>query len=159
MPTRSAIFAFLLAATLFAQAPAPLTISGAVKQPLQLTADDLAKMPRATATVKEKGRDVTYEGVLVYEILKKAGAPLDKELAGKNMAMCVLATARDGYSVVYALAEFDPGFNDNRIIVADKIDGKPLFGYQGPFRIVAPHEKKGARSVRMLEKLQLIAVQ
>jgi DMSO/TMAO reductase YedYZ molybdopterin-dependent catalytic subunit len=157
MPIRPAIFAFLLTASLFAQTP--LSVTGAVKQPLQLTADDLAKMPRTTVTVKEQGRDVTYEGVLVYEILKKAGAPVDKELSGKNMALCLLATARDGYSAVYALAEFDPGFTDNRIVVADKIDGKPLSAGQGPFRIVVPNQKKGARSVRMLEKLRVIPVE
>ena len=42
------------------------------------------------------------------------------------------------------------------VIVADTIDGKALFDYQGPFRIVAPHDKRGARSVRMLERLDVV---
>jgi hypothetical protein len=50
--------------------------------------------------------------------------------------------------VVFSLAELDPGFTSNDIIVADTIDGKPLFEYQGPLRIVAPHDKRGARSIR-----------
>ncbi len=162
MPISRAIFALVLAAACSAaqtgEAPAPLSVTGLVKTPLQLTAADLAKMPRTSAIVKDQGRDVKYDGVLVYDILKQAGAPLDKELTGKNLAVCVIATARDGYRVVYALAEFDPGFTDNRMIVADTIDGKPLFGYQGPFRIVAPQEKKGARSIRMLQKLDVVAV-
>ena len=40
--------------------------------------------------------------------------------------------------------------------VADTIDGKPLFEYQGPFRIVAPHDNRGARSIRMLQRLELV---
>jgi hypothetical protein len=33
---------------------------------------------------------------------------------------------------------------------------KPLFDYQGPFRIVAPHDKRGARSIRMLQRLEVV---
>jgi hypothetical protein len=43
-----------------------------------------------------------------------------------------------------------------RAIVADKRDGKPLFQYQGPIRLVLPNDKAGARSVRMLEKLEIV---
>ena len=47
----------------------------------------------------------------------------------------------------------------NPILVADKRDGKPLFGYQGPFRLVCPNDKAGARSVRMLETLEFVRLQ
>ena len=43
----------------------------------------------------------------------------------------------------------------NDIIVADTIDGKPLFDYQGPLRIVAPRTLRRA-IVRMLERLELV---
>jgi hypothetical protein len=36
------------------------------------------------------------------------------------------------------------------------VDGKPLFAYQGPFRIVAPRDTRAARSVRMLEQVALV---
>jgi hypothetical protein len=36
------------------------------------------------------------------------------------------------------------------------IDGTPLFDYQGPLRIVAPGDKRGARSVRMLERIDIV---
>ena len=41
-------------------------------------------------------------------------------------------------------------------MVADKVDGKPLFAYQGPFRIVAPQDLAGARSIRMLERIEVV---
>jgi hypothetical protein len=66
--------------------------------------------------------------------------------------------AADGYKVVFALAEIDPAFAVRDIILADKRDGKPLDAKQGPFRIVAPGDKRGACWVRQVTALRLIAV-
>jgi DMSO/TMAO reductase YedYZ molybdopterin-dependent catalytic subunit len=136
-----------------------LIIAGDVAHPVTLSKEDLAKFPRTSVTVKGEGNDdteTTYEGALLYDVLKHAGAPLDKQLMGKALASYVLAEARDGYQVVYTLTELDPSFTSNKIIVADTINGKPLFPYQGPLRLVAPGEKKGARSIRMLEKITVV---
>jgi DMSO/TMAO reductase YedYZ molybdopterin-dependent catalytic subunit len=133
-----------------------LTIAGDVAKPLTLTKADLAAMPRTSATFNDEGAETKYEGVLLYDILKQAGAPLDKQLMGKALATYLLAEARDGYQVVYALADIDPNFGANKILVADTVNGKPLFDYQGPFRLVVPGDKKGARSIRMLEKISVV---
>jgi DMSO/TMAO reductase YedYZ molybdopterin-dependent catalytic subunit len=133
-----------------------LTIGGDVAQALTLTPADIKVLPRTTVTVTEEGREIKYEGVLVAEILKKAGVPLGREMSGGAVASYVLAGARDGYQVVFSLAELDPGFTSNDIIIADTIEGKPLFDYQGPLRIVAPHDKRGARSIRMLQTLSVV---
>jgi DMSO/TMAO reductase YedYZ molybdopterin-dependent catalytic subunit len=151
--------ALALFAPLYAQeVDAKLTVAGDVAVPLTFTKADLAAMPRTSVTVKGEGNDeeTTYEGVLLYDILKKAGAPLDKQLMGKALASYVLAEARDGYQVLYTLTEIDPSFTSNKIIVADTVNGKPLFPYQGPLRLVVPGEKKGARSIRMLEKITVV---
>lgn len=141
-------------------APATLAVKGDVPTPLTLTSEDLAKMPRETVSVDDQdGTKVQYEGVLLREVLKRAGAPLDNHLRGKALASYILAKARDGYEVVFGIGELDPAFANEQIIVADKRDGKPLFGYQGPFRLVCPNDKAGARSVRMLESLELVRLQ
>ena len=157
------VLALALVARTFAQAPAPaagatgvLTVGGDVKTPLSLTPDDLKAMPRTTVTVSEEGREVKYDGVLVGEVLKRAGAPVGRDMTGGAVASYVLAKAKDGYQVVFSLPELDPAFTPNEIIIADTIDGKPLFDYQGPFRIVAPHDKRGARSIRMVQSLDLV---
>jgi hypothetical protein len=138
-------------------APAVLTIIGDIAAPLQLKADDLAKMSRRNVAVREQdGTSVQYEGVLLRDILARAGAPLGKDLRGNALATYVLAKARDGYQVVFGLAEIDAAFANETILVADKRDGKPLVGSQGPFRLVCPNDKAGARSVRMLETLELV---
>ena len=140
-------------------APAPATaliITGDVGKTVSVTPADLKALPRTRVEVKEDGRTLAYEGVLVGEILKRAGAPLGTELRGDAIASYVVASATDGYQVVFSLAELDPAFTSNDIIVADTIDGKPLFAYQGPLRIVAPKDSRAARSIRMLEKLEVV---
>ena len=63
---------------------------------------------------------------------------------------------RSGPAERVALAELDPEFSRSQILVADTVDGKPLFGYQGPFRIVSPRDTRGARSIRMLQRLDVV---
>jgi hypothetical protein len=139
-----------------AAAEGTLIVAGDVTQALTITSADLKGMPRTTVTMSEEGKQITYEGVLVGELLKRAGAPVGGDLTGKAVATYVRASAKDGYQVVFSLAELDPGFTPNDIIVADTLDGKPLFDYQGPFRIVAPHDKRGARSIRMLQRIEVV---
>jgi len=139
---------------------ARLIVSGDIPSRLELKAEDLAKMPRVTVSVADQdGTKIEYEGVPLREILKRAGAPMEKELRGKALASYVLAKAHDGYQVVFTLAEVAPEFANEPILVADKRDGKPLFGYQGPLRLVCPNDKAGARSVRMLETLEIVQLQ
>src|ERR1700730_12366226 len=156
MYKRRLILALLSAALLPAQDTPTLQITGAVKQPLTLTADDMAKMPRATLKTTNNGMETAYEGVWLHEILKRAGVPQGSELRGKALAGYVLAEAQDGYQVLFSLAELDPAFIDNEILLADTANGKPLFGAQGRFRLVVPKDKPGARSVRMLTKLEVV---
>lgn len=138
------------------ESAATLQVTGAVKQPLTLSADDLVKMPRASVTTTSGGMETKYEGVWLHEVLKRAGAPQGETLRGKALAGYVLAEAQDGYQVVFSLGELDPSFIDNQILLADTANGKPLFGAQGRFRLVVPKDRPGARSVRMLTKLEVV---
>jgi DMSO/TMAO reductase YedYZ molybdopterin-dependent catalytic subunit len=107
---------------------------------------------------EQDGAKTTYEGVALQEILKKAGVAFGRQMRGKALAGYVLAEAADGYAVAFSLGELDPDLGGEKIIVADKRDGKPLFQYQGPARLVIPADKEGARSVRMLQKLEVVAL-
>jgi DMSO/TMAO reductase YedYZ molybdopterin-dependent catalytic subunit len=154
---RLCFFLCFIPAVLLSQESAPaVQIRGAVQQPLKLTADDLAKMPRATVKMTSSGVETVYEGVWLHEVLKRAGVPQGTALRGKALASYVLAEAQDGYEVVFSLAEIDPTFIDNEILLADTANGKPLFGEQGRFRLVAAKDKPVARSVRMLTKLEVV---
>ena len=154
---RSLILGILAASFLSAQDGQPsVQVMGAVKQALTLTADDLAKMPRASVRTTNNGMETVYEGVWLHEVLKRAGVPLGSELRGKALSSYVLAQAQDGYEVVFSLGELDPAFIDSEILLADTANGKPLFGAQSRFRLVVPKDKSGARSVRMLTKVEVV---
>ena len=153
----------LLAATLATLASAQdavpsVQVTGAVKQPLTLTAESLAKMPRATVKTTSRGIETAYEGVWLTDILRQAGVPQGEQLRGRALAGYVLAQARDGYQVVFSLAELDPSFVDGGVLLADTANGKPLFGEQGRFRLIAPHDKPGARSLRLLTRLEVVSL-
>ncbi len=162
-PRRASMTALLFgislgaSAPVVAQQPAPsISVTGAVAQPLTLTAADLAAMPRASVTTNNNGIATTYEGVWLAEVLKKAGAPLGPGMRGPALASYVLASASDGYQVVFSLGELDPDMTDGQYLLADKANGKPLFGENGAFRLVVPKDKRGARSIRMLTSLSVV---
>jgi DMSO/TMAO reductase YedYZ molybdopterin-dependent catalytic subunit len=140
--------------------PNDFKIGGTVTTPLDLTAADLKAMPRKTLRVDNPHSRKTevYEGVLVEDLLKKAGVPQGEQLRGRAMATYVLVEAADDYRVVFALEEFNSSFQDSEIIVADTMDGAPIPGALGPFRLVAPHEKRPARWVEMLKSITVARV-
>jgi len=107
-------------------------------------------------TMSNGGIETRYEGVWMHEILKRASVPLGEALRGKALATYVIAEAQDGYQVVFSVGELDPAMTNAEILVADTSNGKPLFGDNGTFRLVIPNDKRGARSVRMLTKLEIV---
>ena len=78
-------------------------------------------------------------------------------MRGPAIATYVLAEAADSYRVVFSLAELDSAFLDSEVIVADSLDGAPLSEKEGPFKIVAPHEERPARWVRMVTAITVVA--
>jgi hypothetical protein len=151
------VVALATAAPLTAQQSAPsIAVTGAVAQPLTLTAVDLSAMPRATVTTNSNGIATTYEGVWLSDVLKKAGVSLGSALRGPALSAYVVASASDGYQVVFSVGELDPDMTDGQFLLADKANGKPLFGENGAFRLVIPKDKRGARSIRMLTTLNVV---
>lgn len=137
--------------------PSPiLTVGGEVAKPLGLFPADLAKLPRQTAVVKgQDGKDVTYQGVALADVLKLAGVEFDTMLKGNSLGLYVVAEAADKFRVVFALPELDPAFTDRIIIIADKQDGRLLDPMQGPLRLIVPGEKKPSRWVRQVISLMV----
>ncbi|MBX2953826.1 MAG: molybdopterin-dependent oxidoreductase [Leadbetterella sp.] len=137
-----------------AQTGFKLKISGEVEHPLELSLSDLAGMPRKEAVLKDKeGKPFTYSGVPLPEILAKAGIPSGKEVHGANLSKYLLVRCTDGYRVLFSLAELDLSVTDKNVIIADKINGEPLFESRGPLRLVVEGEKKPARSCYQVTEL------
>lgn len=138
--------------------PAEFTIGGDTTAPLTLSGADLKKMERVTLHVENphSKKAEVYEGVPLAVLLEKAGVPHGERLRGPWMAAYVLAEAADGYRVVFSIAELDSAFLDSSVIVADTLDGAPMGPGEGPFKLVAPHEKRPARWVRMLKSIKVV---
>jgi DMSO/TMAO reductase YedYZ molybdopterin-dependent catalytic subunit len=142
-----------------AAAPAPaetIRVGGEVGKPFELKAADIAALPHHSVSVPdEKNGAEAYEGVPVVELLRRAGAPLGSELRGPKMRLYILVKARDGYAAVFALPEFDPGFTDRVILLADRRQGHALSAVEGPLRLVVPGEKRRARWVRQVIDIEV----
>ena len=132
-----------------------VALSGLAGQRLHLSAEAVAALPRVTISFEAHGVARVYEGPLLIDVLKAVGAPTGDALRGSALATVVLATARDGYQVAYGLAEADPGTRPNRIILADRADGRPLDAEAGPFQIVVEGDLRPARSIRQVTHLRL----
>ena len=101
--------------------PSDVKISGAVTTPMDLTVADLKTMPRKTLHVDNahSKKSEVYEGVLIEDLLQKAGVPQGDQLRGQSMATYVLVEAADNYRVLFSLEEFNSSFMDSEIILAD----------------------------------------
>jgi len=122
------------------------------------TTDQIAKLPHVTVETHDHEKSVQFEGVVVSSILTSAGIQLGDTIRGPRLAEGILVVAADGYKVLFALPELDPAFAAREIILADKRDGKSLDAKEGPFRIVAPGDKRPARWARQVIELRVISV-
>jgi hypothetical protein len=124
------------------------------------TAVSFAGLERKTvATADRAGIKTIHEGVALRDVLAKAGAPLGDALKGKALAQAVVATAADGYQVVYAIAEIDAAFNAHVILVADRRNGQPLLPDSGPLQIIVPQDNRQARWIRQVRTLEVRQLQ
>jgi len=132
-----------------------ISVGGDVPNPLKLDAAALQAMPRASLAVKEGERERKYEGVWLHEVLRAAGAPVGEGARGTAMAAYIRTEASDGYQAVFSMAEVNPLLQDSPILLADRVDGAPLDAKHGPFRLVVPRDKRPARWIRMLQKIEV----
>ncbi len=152
--TTPLVFILLACAALPASAQILLRIPN--QPPVTISAADIAHLPHHTVVFNDHGKLIRYEGVLLHDVLAKGGFDFGEGLRGKQLSSYVAALASDGYQVVYALAELDPTIADAGIMVADKREGERISLDEGPLRIIVPHDKRAARSLKMLQELDIV---
>jgi len=142
-------------ATVPAAVPAAVTVTGEDGKILTLGVRDLDALPQASATISHDGKIYGFKGALLYDVLRKAGAPLDKEMRGAALSDVVILTAADGYVVTLALSDLEPSIRPGKIILADATaEGAPL-DKDGPFRLVIDGDLKPARSERSVVSIEV----
>jgi hypothetical protein len=123
-----------------------------------LTAAQISALPHVTVSTKDHDTPAQFEGVPVSAVLALVGVQLGSTMRGPRLAEALLVEAADNYRVVFALAEFDPGFTGREILLADKRDGKPLDAKEGPSRVIVPGDKRPARWIRQVTSFKILAV-
>ena len=103
-----------------------------------------------------EGKTLRFDGVPLSDLLQLVDAPQGKDLRGRGLCDMVLVSAADGYKVVLALAETDPLFRHDAVILADRADGAPLIGTSGPYRLVVEGDQRGARLARMVTEIRVL---
>src|SRR5262245_42199921 len=135
MSTRAANLLAILALLTLPVAGADLLVRGEVKTPLQLTLKDIQSSPLIKAKAKDhSGNTAIYEGVMLAELLGRAGVPQGEAFRGNALQLCVIVKAADGYKTVFALAELDPQVTDKQVLVAFRRNGTDLDTVAGPLR-------------------------
>ncbi len=154
---RLTLAALLLSTTVAtAQGPATLTVvvDGTSKT---VAATSLQQLPRATATmVFHEEPPVRYQGVSLAAVLRSVGVRTDS-LRGPALATRLVVEASDGYRIVLALSDLDPSLGSRRILLADRVDGKPLPADEAPWRLIIPGDQRPARSARQVVTIRVIA--
>src|SRR5438046_1764923 len=147
------LLGLVFSAVALCQQPAALTLHGLDGNVITVNAEELAKLPHHAVKASEHGTAVTFDAVLLSDILAKVNLPVGDKLKGKALSQLVVAEAADGYRVLFALPELDPALTDHPVHLVTKRDGQPLSEKEGPFKIVAPNDKHPSRWVRQVRQV------
>ena len=136
-PILTAASLLLAAAALFAAEPPPvLRLPGAADRPV--TPESLLGKASRDVRLESKDGDVTiYHGVPLLDVLEKNGLDL-RTMAGerKSAAQVVLATARDGYTVVFSVGELTMSRANPKVFLVAESSAGPLPDNEGPVRLI-----------------------
>ena len=142
------------------------TVTAVVAQTLDVVGLDgktvavsLDTLQRRTIVTEDRGVRVEFQGFALRDVLIEAGIPFGDALKGPALTRVIIASARDGYRVAYAIAELDATFTDQVVLVADRRDGRPLLPDTGPLQVVVPNDKRAARWIRQVNKIEVRQLQ
>ncbi|HKE26956.1 MAG TPA: hypothetical protein VKB88_31600 [Bryobacteraceae bacterium] len=140
----------------FCQDPARVSVEGIGGKPdFAASSSDLALFQQRTITTIDHGTAVTFQGVLLTDLLARVAIPTGEKFHSTAASYYLVAEGRDGHRAVFAWTELDPSFANKAVYVVTKRDGRPLSDNEGPFELVVPAEKGGARWVRQLSALRI----
>ena len=135
--------------------PAAITVTGVGGKAVTVSMADIVNFPQHTIKATDHGAPVSFEGVLLKDVLAKVDLPEGEQFHRTVASYYLVVEAADGYRAVFAWAELDPAFMDKAVYLVTHRDGKPLSSSDGPFELVTPGEKRNARWVRQVTALTL----
>lgn len=139
-----------------------VSVTGAVEHSLNLSVDDLRKfppqqvgeVPLVCQSGANMGKLENFKGVLLRDILDKAKVKAPAHNDVKKMA--VIASASDGYKVVFSWTEIFNSPNGEGVIVFFEKDGQPLTDDEGRIAMVSSKDTRtGPRHVKWLQGVEV----
>jgi DMSO/TMAO reductase YedYZ molybdopterin-dependent catalytic subunit len=122
--------------------PGTVHVRGEVARPFDLDSTNWSQFPQTSVAEQGHGTPTgTYAGIPLSALLARAGVPQRNELRGKAIAQVMMVEASDGYGASYGVAELDTAFVDRAVLLANRMDGKPLTAEYGPYQVIVQHEK------------------
>ena len=165
-----ALMACLLPFSAQAGPPAPsrdsmshsLQVTGVVKMPLTLTVAELRQMTPASggelAVTRQNGDKAetitSYKGVRLRDILDKA--VLDAPGHNDVKKLAIIASATDGYAVVFSWGELYNSPAGDSVIVYFEKNGKALDDSDGEIALISAKDiRTGPRHVKWLNRIEV----
>lgn len=92
----------------------PIAIAGLVKRSLQITDEDLKRLPaiesRVTFQTDHGEQTATYKGALLWAVIDQAGVDDPGKWGELRHVLSVIAA--DGYRLMISVGEIDPNFGN-----------------------------------------------
>lgn len=139
-----------------------ITVSGAVEHQLNLSVDELRKFPPQQVgevplicqSGANRGKLENFKGVRLRDILERAvvKAPAHNDVK----KMVIIASASDGYKVVFSWSEvFNSPVGEGVMVFFEK-DGLPLGDDEGRIAMVSTQDiRTGPRHVKWLQDIEV----
>ena len=135
------------------------TLSGEVNHPATYDKASLGRLPHSIVNVtfltKNGSQSSSFRGVPLWNLLVTAGIKSDRTRRGRFQYVEITAT--DCYQVVVALAELDPNFAGEPVLVADGQNGSPLGHEAGFARLIVPGDKFAGRNTFWIGKIEVLS--
>jgi hypothetical protein len=150
----------------FVEVDGTVVVQGIGGSRATLSIADLAKLPQHTVKISDHGTPVTFQGVLLADVLSKVAGPTGEvrmvtgpagvEYYSTAALYSVVVRGHDGNHETFAWAELDPRFTNRAVYLVTKRDGKPLSDSDGPFQLVVAGDKSAVRWIRQLSVLTIV---
>jgi precorrin-4 methylase len=129
-------------------------VTGDVKQTFNIP--ELASYPRTEAPAKMIGDGAgyhgleSYGGILLSELLKKAGVTPD-------LNQVIVISAPDGYRSLVSMGEVFLSSRGKSIMIADQVANQPV-KKDGKFKLILPDDLSADRTVKAVSKIEVVSL-
>ncbi|MCL2021186.1 MAG: hypothetical protein FWG81_03570 [Betaproteobacteria bacterium] len=137
-----------------------ISVTGQVRQPLELSIEDLQQLPVLQMKMippgshsEEKPVPIIVRGVLLRDILEKAAIQAASPHDAKKSA--ILVTASDGYRVVFSWSEvFNSPIGEGAMLFFAR-DGKPLTDDEGRIALASLRDNSHSRYAKWVSMIEV----